>query len=103
MNDLPLWVSISASVLLVISGLLTLIGSVGLLRLEKLYERMHAPTLGTTMGTFCVALAAVLVASTMQNRPIFHELLITLLLIMTSPVTAILLMQSAIHRHGTNS
>lgn len=98
MNDLPLWISISASILLVISGILTLLGSVGLLRLGSLYERMHAPTLGTTMGTFCVLLAATLVASAMQNRPIFHEFLITLLLIMTSPVTAILLMQSAIHR-----
>lgn len=98
MNELPLWVSLTASVLLVISGLLTLIGSIGLLRLEHLYERMHAPTLGTTLGTFCLLLASVLIASTLQDRPIFHELLITLFLIITSPVTAILLMQSAIHR-----
>lgn len=100
MNDLPLWVSLVASVLLVISGLLTLIGSIGLLRLKHLYERMHAPTLATTMGTFCVLLASALIASTLQSRPIFHELLITLFLIITSPVTAILLMQSAIHRNA---
>lgn len=100
MNELPLWVSLTASALLVVSGLLTLIGSIGLLRLRHLYERMHAPTLGTTLGTFCVLLASVLIASTLQNRPIFHELLITLFLIITSPVTAILLMQSAIHRHN---
>ncbi|MBV6271552.1 monovalent cation/H(+) antiporter subunit G [Alcaligenaceae bacterium CGII-47] len=98
MNVLPLWVSLTASALLIISGLLTLTGSIGLLRLKQLYERMHAPTLGMTMGTFCVLLASVLITSTLQNRPIFHELLITLFLIITSPVTAILLMQSAIHR-----
>lgn len=99
MNELPLWVSLTASALLIASGLLTLIGSIGLLRLKHLYERMHAPTLGMTLGTFCLLLASVLIASTLQNRPIFHELLITLFLIITSPVTAILLMQSAIHRH----
>lgn len=99
MNELPLWVSLVASILLIISGLLTLIGSLGLLRLKHLYERMHAPTLGTTLGAFSLLLASALIASTLQNRPIFHELLISLFLIITSPVTAILLMQSAIHRH----
>lgn len=99
MNELPLWVSLTASTLLVISGILTLTGSIGLLRLKLLYERMHAPTLGTTLGTFFVLIASVLIASTLQNRPILHELLITVFLIITSPVTAILLMQSAIHRH----
>lgn len=98
MNELPLWAAALVSLLLVLAGLVTLIGSLGLLRLHSFYQRMHAPTLGMTLGTFCVVLAATLVASLLQGRPIFHEWLICVFLIMTSPVTAILLMQSAIRR-----
>ncbi|MGB6006790.1 monovalent cation/H(+) antiporter subunit G [Castellaniella sp.] len=98
MNELPLWAAILVAFLLVLAGLVTLIGSLGLLRLRNFYQRMHAPTLGMTLGTFCVALAATLVASLLQGRPIFHEWLICLFLFMSAPVTAILLMQSAIRR-----
>ncbi|MBV2181589.1 monovalent cation/H(+) antiporter subunit G [Castellaniella sp. MT123] len=98
MNELPLWAAILVALLLVLAGIVTLTGSIGLLRLRTFYERMHAPTMGTTMGAFCIALAATLVASLLQERPIFHEWLICLFLFMTAPVTAILLMQSAIQR-----
>ncbi|WP_322998692.1 monovalent cation/H(+) antiporter subunit G [Castellaniella sp.] len=98
MNELPLWAAILVALLLILAGLVTLIGSLGLLRLRNFYERMHAPTLGMTLGTFCVILAATLVASLLQGRPIFHEWLISLFLFMSAPVTAILLMQSAIRR-----
>lgn len=98
MTDLPLWAAVPAALLLVLAGLVTLIGSLGLLRLRSFRERMHAPTMGMTMGTFCVALAATLIASLLQHRPIVHEWLICLFLFMTAPVTAILLMQSARRR-----
>lgn len=100
MSAMPFWIVIPVALLMVISGLLTLIGSVGLLRLRTFTERMHAPTLGMTMGAFCMVLASMLVATTMQSRPVLHELLISLFLVMTAPVTAILLMQSAIRRQG---
>uniref|UniRef100_UPI0033405373 monovalent cation/H(+) antiporter subunit G n=1 Tax=Castellaniella defragrans TaxID=75697 RepID=UPI0033405373 len=98
MNTIPIWVAIPVALLIVISGLLTLIGSIGLLRLRSFNERMHAPTLGMTLGVFCMVLASILVATTLQGRPIVHEFLISLFLIITAPVTAILLMQSAIRR-----
>lgn len=100
MSTMPFWIVIPVALLMVISGLLTLIGSVGLLRLRTFNERMHAPTLGMTMGVFCMVVASMLVATTMESRPVLHELLISLFLIMTAPVTAILLMQSAIRRQG---
>ncbi|HEX7387817.1 MAG TPA: monovalent cation/H(+) antiporter subunit G [Castellaniella sp.] len=99
MTTLPLWAALLVALLLVLAGCVTLIGSLGLLRLHSFYERMHAPTLGMTLGAFCVVLASTLVASLTQHRPILHEWLICLLLILSAPVTAILLMQSAIqHR-----
>ena len=99
MNELPLWLSLIVALLLIIAGVVTFLGSLGLLNLKTFYQRMHAPTMGMTMGVFCVALAATIMASFLQDRPIFHELLISLFLIITAPVTAILLMQSAIHRN----
>lgn len=102
MNDLPLWISIIVAILLVIAGVVTFLGSLGLLNLDSFYQRMHAPTMGMTLGVFCIVLAATIMASFLENRPIFHELLITVFLILTAPVTAILLMQSAINRNKRN-
>lgn len=98
MIEIPLIISIIVALLLIIAGVVTLVGSLGLLKLKTFYQRMHAPTMGMTMGAFCMALAATIMASFLQNRPIMHELLICLFLVLTAPVTAILLMQSAIHR-----
>jgi multicomponent K+:H+ antiporter subunit G len=91
---IPLWVGAPAALLLICGGLLALIGALGLLRLKDFYSRMHPPTMGTTLGTGCVLVASMLVSSAALHRPVIHELLITLLLVMTAPVTAILLMQA---------
>jgi multicomponent K+:H+ antiporter subunit G len=98
MIGLPLWAAVPVALLLVLAGIVTLTGSIGLLRLRSFHERMHAPTMGMTMGVFCVALAATVIAILLQHRPIVHEWLICLFLFMTAPVTAILLMQSARRR-----
>lgn len=104
-SPLPWWVAVPAAVLLVIGGILTLIGSLGLLRLKSFYARMHPPTMGMTLGTGCVLIASMLVTSVMLHRVVIHELLITLFIVMTTPVTAVLLMRTAIvrerHRRGT--
>jgi len=96
--DIPLWAGIPASILLVAAGLLTLIGSAGLLRFNNFFCRIHAPTLGNTMGAGCVLVASILVFSAVQQRPVVHEILITLLLFISSPITAMLLMRAAIYR-----
>ena len=95
---LPLWVTIPAAILLVCGGLLALTGSFGLVRLRHFYARVHAPTLGNTMGIACVLMASVLVFSALEQRPVFHELLITALLILGSPVTAMFLMRATVYR-----
>lgn len=99
MADIPLWASIPASLLLVLAGCLTLIGSFGLLRFQQFYARVHAPTLGNTMGAACVLLASILVFSSLLQRPVFHEIVITLLLVLSSPVTATFLMRATVYRN----
>ncbi|MGV2865198.1 monovalent cation/H(+) antiporter subunit G [Achromobacter sp. ESBL13] len=96
---IPLWAGIPACVLLVLGGLLALTGSAGLLRFRSFYARIHAPTLGNTLGCACVLLSSILVFSAWSARPVFHEVIITLLLVVSSPVTAMLLMRAATYRH----
>ncbi|CAM4333549.1 monovalent cation/H(+) antiporter subunit G [Bordetella tumbae] len=96
--DIPLWAGIPATILLVVGGVISLIGSVGLLRFKDFVSRIHAPTLGNTLGAVCVLLASILVFSSLQQRFVIHEILITLLLFISSPVTAMLLMRAAVYR-----
>ena len=49
--DLPAWAALLTAALLLLGSGTTLVGSLGLLRLKTFYERVHAPTLGTTLGT----------------------------------------------------
>ena len=99
-ESLPGWISVSAAVLLIIGGILTLLGAVGLLRLRDFYSRMHPPTMGATLGTGCVLVASMLVSSAALDRLVIHELLIGLFMVLTAPVTAILLMRAARRRAG---
>ena len=96
--DVPMWAALPAALLLVCGGLLTVVGSLGLLRLNAFYARIHAPTMGSTLGTGCVLIASMLVSSALAGRPVIHELLITVFILVTAPVTAMLLMRAAMYR-----
>lgn len=96
--NLPLWASVPAAILLVVAGILALVGAIGLLRLPDFYSRMHGPALGNTLGTGCVLLASMLVASALVQRPVLHEILIGAFLMITSPITAMLLMRAVMYR-----
>lgn len=99
MAELPAWAALPAAALLVLGGLLTLTGALGLLRLPDFYSRMHAPSMGSTLGAGSVLIASMLVFSAQAHRPVVHELLLTLFIAMTAPVTAMLLMQAALLRN----
>ena len=98
MSTVPVWAALPAAILLIFAGLLTVIGSFGLLRLPDFLARMHPPTMGTTLGAGCVLIASMLVTSALAARPVIHELLITLFVVMTAPITAMLLVRAAVYR-----
>lgn len=98
MTQLPFWLNAIISLFIVLSGIITLVGTLGLVRLRHFYSRMHAPTLGNTLGVFCLLVACSLVASFHAKQLLIYPFIITVLLIITSPVTAILLMRAAIKR-----
>lgn len=101
--ELPLWLVLPASVLLILGGLITLVGSIGLLRLREFYDRMHPPSMGNTLGAGCVLIASGLVASGLAGRPVVHEILITVFIVAGSPITSMLVMRAATHRQKRGS
>lgn len=99
--DLPALAAIPVAALLVIGAAITLIGSLGLLRLRTFYERVHAPTLGTTLGTVCIVAASMICFTTLQSRAVVHELLIIVFITVTTPVTLTILVRAALLRDRT--
>lgn len=96
--DLPLWAAILVGLLLLGGAALTLTGSLGLLRLPSFYQRVHAPTLGATLGAGCILIASMLCFTVLQSRPVVHEVLIALFMTITTPVTLMLLARAALYR-----
>lgn len=96
--DLPLWAALPVALLLLLGAGLGLTASIGLLRLRSFYERVHAPTLATTLGTGCILLASMLFFSVVQSRIVLHEILIAIFMVITTPVTLMLLARAALHR-----
>ena len=100
--DLPLWATLPASLLLVLGGLLTVIGSLGLLRLPTFFARMHGPSMGNTLGAGCVLVASMITSSALLHRVLIHEILITVFIVIASPITAMLVMRAAMYRTRVN-
>ena len=97
-EDLPIWAALLVALLLLLGTGLCLTGSLGLLRLGNFYERVHAPTLGATLGAGCVLFASMIFFSVLQTRPIVHEVLIAVFVTVTTPVTLMVLVRAAVHR-----
>lgn len=98
MSVISTWAGVLAALLLIAGGLLAAIGAWGLLRLPEFFMRMHPPAMGSTLGAGCVLLASILVSSAVEARPVLHALLITLFVVTTAPMTAMLLARAALHR-----
>jgi multicomponent K+:H+ antiporter subunit G len=98
LHDLPAWAALLSAVLILVGSSLAFIGCLGLLRLKSFYERVHAPTLGATLGMASILLASMVYFSVTQTRPVFHEILIGIFVTVTTPVTMLLLVQATLYR-----
>jgi multicomponent K+:H+ antiporter subunit G len=96
--EAPTLAAILTSVFLVTGAAITLIGSLGLLRFRGFYQRVHAPTLGTTLGVICLAIASMIYFSALGTRPALHELLIIVFVLATTPITLMILVRAALFR-----
>ena len=88
---------LALSLLVLTGAALTLIGSLGLVRLPDFYTRLHGPTKATTLGVGSLLLASALYFSTRGAGFSLHEVLVTLFLFITAPVSAHLLAKAALH------
>jgi multicomponent K+:H+ antiporter subunit G len=88
----------AAAVLILSGALLAFAGSLGLLRLKTFYERVHPPTMGTTLGTGLILIGSMLYFSALESRPVLHEVLIGVFMTLSTPVTYMLLVRAALHR-----
>lgn len=101
--DVPTWAAIIVVALAVIGSAISLLGAVGLVRLKTFYERVHAPTLGATLGMALILLASIVWFTTVERRFMPREILIGLFLTVTTPVTLILLARAALFRDRTEN
>lgn len=91
------WVELTVSILLLVGGAFVLVGSIGLFRLKDVYCRLHGPTKATTVGLGGILIGSVIYMSFHHGYVSIHELLITLFLLITAPVTAHILAKVAMH------
>lgn len=86
------------SSLVLAGGAFTLIGSLSLVRLEDFYTRLHGPTKATTLGVGSLLVASSLFFSLTHEGVSLHEILVTLFLFITAPISAHLLAKVALHQ-----
>lgn len=93
-TPLPLLLEVAITALIVVGAAFALVGSWGLARLSDFYRRLHGPSKATTLGVGCVLIGSALWFA-WRGTPSLHELLITLFLFLTAPVSAHLLVKAA--------
>ncbi len=87
------------SLLILAGAVFTFIGSLGLARLPDFYTRLHAPTKATTLGVGSLLIASSLYFSNQGEGISLHEILVTLFLFITAPVSAHLLAKAGLHQN----
>ena len=92
---------IIVSGLLVLGGFFGLVGSYGLVKLPDPMTRLHAPTKAATLGVGGVLLASMIYFAWFGDAPSLHELLITLFIFLTAPVTGLMIAKANIHLQWT--
>ena len=97
-TPLPLAVELLVSLLLVAGGVFALVGALGLVRLRDFYMRLHPPTKASTLGVGGALLASMVYFGWTGQRMVVHEVLITLFVFLTAPISAHLLVKSALER-----
>jgi multicomponent K+:H+ antiporter subunit G len=88
------------SFFLLVGGAFVLIGSIGLARLPDLFMRLHGPTKATSLGVGGILIASMFHFGSQGNGLSLHEVLVTLFLFTTAPVSAYLVARTMLHLSG---
>lgn len=94
---------LAVSAFLVIGGFFLLLGSYALVKLPDTMQRLHGPTKSSTLGVGGILVASMLYFLLAEGDPSAHELLITLFLFLTAPVSANLLAKAYLRRQADDA
>jgi multicomponent K+:H+ antiporter subunit G len=87
------------SALILIGALFLLVGSFGLVKLPDIMRRLHAPTKSTTLGIGALLIASMLYFALLRGDPSLHEVIISVFLFLTAPITAHMISKAHILRN----
>jgi len=96
--QLPGWAALIVSLLLIVGASIVLIGALGLMRLRTFYQRIHGPAITVSLGAGSLLLASMLYFTVARSRPVVHEIIITLFVLLTAPVVSMMIMRAAVYR-----
>lgn len=85
------------SLFVLIGASFALVGSIALVRLPDFYMRLHGPAKATTLGVGGVLVGSMVFFSTREAGLSLHELLVTMFLFITAPVSAHIVAKAALH------
>ncbi len=83
------------STLVLLGAAFALLGSIGLARFPDLLTRLHGPSKATSLGIGGLLLASMIWFSARDGGVSVHELLITLFIVITTPVSALFIAKAA--------
>ncbi|WP_045737682.1 Na+/H+ antiporter subunit G [Xanthomonas sp. MUS 060] len=87
---------LTLALLLIVGCSFILLGALGLVRLSDFFKRLHAPTMASTLGVGCILLASVGYHLFLGQDPQPRELLITVFLFITAPISAHMMAKAAL-------
>ena len=91
------WVfAILLVLLLAVGSFFILVGSFSLVKLSEFFKRLHGPTKASTLGVGCVLVCSVAYHIFLGEDPQPRELLITVFLFITAPISAHLMAKAAL-------
>ena len=90
------FLQIALSALLLFGCFFILVGALGLVRFSDFFKRLHAPTKASTLGVGCVLVCSVAYHIFLGEDPQPRELLITVFLFITAPVSAHMMAKAAL-------
>ena len=86
--ELPRWIEILISALLIFGGFTAVLGALGLVRFKTFFARLHAPTKTSTLGIGGVLLGSMVYLSWVSEMAVIHQILIAVFVFMTAPISA---------------
>lgn len=98
MSAIPIWLAWVVVIPVVAGAALSFLGATGLISLKSFYDRVHAPTLGATLGGFLIVVGSIALPLASEGRFVPRDLLIVVFITLTTPVTFILLARAAVYR-----